>query len=89
MKSKKTNKEGDYEKLGRSLEALYETGYVNRKKMYKMSFFKGVAAGVGSVVGATIVVALVLWTLNLFDRVPLLGPLTDKLQQTVQTKNGE
>ena len=88
-KSKKQSKSVDYEKLGRMLEAIYETGYANRKKIYKMSFLKGVAAGFGGVVGATIIVAILLWVLNLFDQVPLIGPFTDKIHDTVQIKNGE
>ena len=88
-KSKKPNKVVDYEQLGKMLEAIYETGYANRKKMYKMSFFKGVAAGLGGVIGATIVAAILLWFLNLFDQVPLIGPLTDKVNDTVQINSGE
>jgi hypothetical protein len=88
-KTKKPNKEVSYEQLGRMLESIYESGYIDRNKTYKMSFFKGVAAGFGGVIGATIIVAILLWTLNLFDQVPLLGPLTDKIQNTVETKTGE
>jgi len=86
--SKKLNS-ADYERLGRAIEAIYETNYVNRLRMYKMSFVKGVVAGFGGVVGATIVVAILLWVLNLFDQVPLLGPLSDKIHDTVQIKSGE
>lgn len=88
-KTKKPTKQVSYEQLGRMLENIYESGYIDRNKMYKMSFLKGVAAGFGGVIGATIVVAILIWVLNLFDQVPLLGPLTDKLQHTVQTKPGE
>jgi hypothetical protein len=88
-KTKKPNKEVSYEQLGRMLESIYESGYIDRNKTYKMSFFKGIAAGFGGVIGATIIVAILLWALNLFDQVPLLGPLTDKIQNTVETKTGE
>jgi uncharacterized membrane protein YfcA len=84
---KKPNKPVDYEKLGKMLEAIYETGYSNRKKIYRMSFLKGVAAGFGGVIGATIIVAILLWVLSLFDQVPLIGPFTDKIHDTVQIKN--
>ncbi len=85
-KSKKPNKPLDYEQLGKMMETIYETGYANRKRVYKMSFLKGVAAGFGGVVGATIIVAILLWVLNLFDQVPLIGPFTDKIHDTVQIK---
>lgn len=88
-KLKKPSKTVDYERLGRSIEAIYEMNYANRHRMYKMSFFKGVAAGLGGLIGATIVAALLLWVLNFFDELPLIGPFTDKIQDTVQTKPGE
>lgn len=84
---KKPSKEISYEQLGRMMESIYESGYIDRNRMYKMSFFKGVAAGLGGVVGATIIVAILLWVLNLFDQVPLIGPFADKLHDTVQIKN--
>lgn len=86
-KQTKLKVETDYEQLGRMLQSIYESGYIDRNKFYKMSFLKGVVAGFGGVIGATILVALLLWVLNLFDHVPLLGPLTDKLQHTVEVKN--
>lgn len=86
-KTKKPSKKVSYEQLGQMLENIYESGYIDRNRMYKMSFLKGVVAGFGGVVGATIVVALLIWVLNLFDQVPLLGPLTNKIQHTVQTKS--
>ena len=83
-KPKKLNSTADYERLGRTIEAIYETNYANRSRVYKMSFVKGIVAGFGGIVGATIVVAILLWFLNLFDRVPLIGPFTDKIHDTVQ-----
>jgi len=92
MATKKRNKAAtkqtpDYEKLGRMLQSIYESGYIDQNAAYKMSFLKGVAAGFGGVIGATIVVALLLWILNFFDDIPLIGPFTEKVQDTVQTKN--
>ncbi|MDQ5972188.1 MAG: hypothetical protein QG553_347 [Patescibacteria group bacterium] len=70
--------------LGRMLVNIYETGYMDRNTMYKMSFLKGMAAGFGGVIGATIVVALLLWILTLFSQVPLIGHFTEKVTQTVE-----
>lgn len=76
----------DYEELGRRLENIYLMGYVDKKEMMKMSFLKGVVAGFGGVVGATIVVGLLIWVLSLFDTVPLVGPFIDNLEGTVKTQ---
>lgn len=68
------------------LANIYESGYIDKNQMYKTSFVKGVVTGLGGVVGATIVVALLLWVLSLLNYTPL-RPLTERIQETVQTKN--
>lgn len=87
MSEQKQNRsKRDYEELGRRLENIYLTGYISKKEMLKMSFLKGVVAGLGGVIGATIVVGLLLWVLSLFDTVPLIGPLVDNVEGTVKTQ---
>ena len=46
------------------LEDLFNDFNRNRYVIYKMSFFRGVFFGFGSVLGGTVVVALVIWLLN-------------------------
>ncbi len=75
-----------YEEIGRMVENIYLSGYLDRNQMYKMSFIKGVITGLGGVIGATIVVGLLLWILSLFDTLPLIDQLTDKLERTVQSQ---
>ena len=82
----KNQKKPDYEQLGKMLQNIYDSGYIDKNAAYKMSFLKGIAAGFGGVIGATIVVALLIWILSLFDNIPLIGPLTDNIQNTVETK---
>ncbi len=84
-----TNKEEkkQYEQLGKMLVSIYETGYLDKAKFYKMNFIKGLVAGFGGVIGATIVVALLLWILSLFQEIPIIGPLVDNLRGTLQ-ENG-
>lgn len=78
------NKEPDYEALGRMLVNVYETGYIDRNQTYKMSFVKGAISGLGGVIGATLVVALLLWLLSVFHYVPFLNKITDNVQRTIQ-----
>ena len=82
--NQKTNKP-NYEQLGRMLENIYESGYIDRNRMYKMSFLKGVVSGLGGVIGATLVVGLLLWILSLLNFTPL-RPLTERIKDTVQTQ---
>ncbi len=67
----------DYEKLGRAIEAALINDYINllgntRKQMVS-GFLRGVATGFGTVVGATLVVALVIWILGLLGGLPFIG----------------
>ena len=82
MKTKKS-KRPDYEKLGKMLESIYESGYVDHAKTYKMSFLKGMIAGFGGVIGATIVVALLLWILSIFSNIEIIKPAVDTLKDTL------
>lgn len=46
------------------LEDLFYDFHRSRHQIYKMNFLRGIFFGVGSVLGATIVVALLLWILS-------------------------
>lgn len=77
----------DYENIGKMVQSIYESGYLNKNTTYKMSFFKGVFTGLGGVVGATVVLGLLLWALSLFDNFPLIGELTEKFENSVEVKS--
>lgn len=76
----------DFQELGRRLNNIYQMGYVSRWEMMKMGFLKGVAAGLGGVIGATLVVALLLWILSLFDDITFLRPLVENIEELIRTR---
>jgi hypothetical protein len=82
--SKSKKKQPNYEELGRLITRVYETGYINLKQSLKMSFLKGVASGIGGVVGATLVLAILVWILSLFQQIPLIGPLLESINSTIK-----
>ncbi len=47
------------------------------------SFFGGIAWGVGSVIGATLVVAILLWLLQSVGWVPVIGDLAKEVNKTI------
>lgn len=76
----------DYEKLGRLLVNIGETGVVDKKKLYKLAFLKGLFSGFGGVVGATIVIAVFLWILSLLGEVPFVGQIADTVEETINSR---
>jgi hypothetical protein len=84
LKRKHPNK--NYEDLGKMMVNIYESGYIDRNQSYKMSFIKGMLSGLGGVLGATILVALLIWVLSLFHNVPFIDRVVNNVRSTIQTK---
>jgi hypothetical protein len=40
--------------------------------------------GAGSVIGATVVIALLLWVLSLFDTFPFIGPVIENAKESIE-----
>ncbi len=83
--SKKPPKKIDYEQLGRAIEAIVLSGYFDRFRLYRMSFMRGIFSGLGSVIGATIVLAILLWLLSLAESIPFIGTIFENIQDTVDS----
>lgn len=73
--------------IGSAVVAIFETGKINRKELFKTSFFKGVVTGFGGVIGATVGVALFLWLISLFKNVWFLDSLVEKIVKAVNAAN--
>lgn len=67
------------------LEQLFDDHYKYRWRVYKMNFVRGIFFGVGSVIGATIIVSFAIWVLTLLN-VPdnFIESIETKQNQTVQ-----
>ncbi len=78
----------DYAKLGELLVSLGQLGLTEKSKqrMMRYAFLKGVVNGIGSVLGATVAVALLLWVLSIFDSVPLIGGFLDSIEATIERR---
>ena len=88
-KLKKNVKEGNEKGARESvLEDLFNDFNRNRFTIYKMNFFRGIFFGFGSVLGGTIVVALVIWALNLLGNwVPPIADFIDGITTSISTRN--
>ena len=86
--AKKVSKElepKDYEKLGKLLVSIGEIGFKDKKQLYKASFIKGIVGGLGGVIGATMVVALLLFILSLIGEIPFIGEITDPIKDSISS----
>lgn len=66
------------------LEDLFEDYYKHRKRIYWMNLIRGVFFGFGSVIGGTIVIALLLWVLSFLHYVPFLNGIVDATQHSLE-----
>ena len=88
-KSKGKNKEPQVEhpeQVVKALEVLFASKFIDKKSLYFHNFLRGIAMGAGSVIGATVVIALLIWILSLFDTLPFVGPLFENTQETIREK---
>lgn len=67
------------------LEELFNDWYVRRRDVYKMNFFRGIFFGLGSVLGGTLIVAIVIFIVSLFTELPLVGQFFEQTKNTLDT----
>lgn len=72
------------QELGAAVQMFLESGYYTKRRLFIFSFLKGMATGVGGVIGATVVIALLLWVLSLFSEVPFINHFTDQIQGQIE-----
>lgn len=63
------------------LEDMFNDIYSNRKRIYKLNFFRGVFFGFGTFLGGTVVIAVLIWVLSQFIDWPWVAKLLQTLQQ--------
>lgn len=83
MREKRTTaKESDLRRAADNLE--YFVSYVSSPwRIIWMNFTVGVFRGLGTVIGASIVIGVMIWLLGLFAKIPLLGEYVKEFDQLV------
>jgi hypothetical protein len=91
-KNQKTSAPGvNYEQLGKSVEDALISDYVyllhSTKRQIWSSFVRGMFAGLGGVVGATVGVGLLVALLHQFGAAPVIGRYFQNVGNTIQNRN--
>jgi hypothetical protein len=68
------------------LEDLFEDYYAHRFKVYRMNFVRGIVFGFGSVIGGTVMIAVLLWILSQANDLPFVGRFTQVIQRSIEVK---
>jgi len=87
QKSGGSLKPADYEKIGRSIESVVIHGHYSKRRLFLFNTLRGLFFGLGSAIGATVIVVVIVWLLNVFSEIPLIGDLFESARTTVQEVN--
>ena len=69
------------------LEELFNDMHRTRGQVYKMNFFRGIFFGFGSVLGGTLLIAIVVWLLaQLGALVPFLSDFIQQILDTLDSR---
>ncbi len=79
--AQKAQKENELGARRAILEDLFYDFNKSRGQVFAMNFFRGIFFGLGSVLGGTIVIALIVWILSLLADIP--GGIGDFVQYIV------
>ncbi|MDR2336479.1 MAG: DUF5665 domain-containing protein [Candidatus Nomurabacteria bacterium] len=71
---------------GRVLEDLFYDMYRHRARVYRVNFFRGLCFGLGSVLGGTVVLAIVAWVLSWLIGIPGLGRFISEIIDQLNVK---
>ena len=78
----------NYEKLGKAVEDALILDYIyilhSTRRQIWSSFVRGLFAGIGGVIGATVGVAILVGLLELFGGTPVIGHFFQQLGQTIE-----
>lgn len=67
-----------------ALEQLLAMGYVNKRALYFENFVRGIFFSIGSVLGATMFIGIVIWVLSFFESTHFVGPVFREARQSLQ-----
>ena len=80
--------DNEIKKLSEAIKSLNNNNifkiYNSTKKILFISFLKGLASGLGWIIGATILVSLLTYILSKIEFIPILGDIVSQLIQEIE-----
>ncbi len=80
--------DNEIKKLSEAIRSLNNNNifkiYNSTKKILFISFLKGLASGLGWIIGATILVSLLTYILSQIEFIPILGDIVSQLIQEIE-----
>ena len=80
--------DNEIKKLSEALKSLNNNNifkiYNSTKKILFISFLKGLASGLGWIIGATILVSLLTYILSQIEFIPILGDIVSQLIEEIE-----
>ena len=80
--------DNDLKKLSEAITSLNNNNifkiYNSTKKILFISFLKGLASGLGWIIGATILVSLLTYILSQIEFIPILGDIVSQLIEEIE-----
>ena len=80
--------DNEIKKLSEAIKSLNNNNifkiYNSTNKILFISFLKGLASGLGWIIGATILVSLLTYTLSQIEFIPILGDIVSQLIQEIE-----
>tara|TARA_B100001027_G_scaffold182330_2_gene133964 strand:- start:293 stop:580 length:288 start_codon:yes stop_codon:yes gene_type:complete len=80
--------DNEIKKLGEAIKSLNNNNifkiYNSTKKILFVSFLKGLASGLGWIIGATILVSLLTYILSQIEFIPILGDIVSQLIEEIE-----
>ena len=85
MNKKEENIKSLEKSLNKLLKHEFFKIYSSFWKLFLISLFRGLASGLGWVLGATILVSLLTYTLSQIEFIPILGDWVSRLIEEIET----
>lgn len=66
-----------------ALEYLLTAGYVSKRRLYIANFMRGIFFGLGSVLGATVLIGAIIWILSFYSDIPFIGDIVVAVRESI------